>query len=170
MQVFRTYTGRNPFDVLRRWWLVLAIIAGVAGCGGGGTATTAGAAATTTGTTTNVATDVLLAGSVGDGPVTGATVSVYASDGSLLGAVVTDSSASFRSTVKARGRDYPLRLVVSGGIDLVTGLAPDFEMVSLLQHPSDKQANMQCAGHRAAAAGFWPGPGAGSGPVHDADR
>jgi hypothetical protein len=44
--------------------------------------------------------------------------------------------------VKARGLDYPLRLVVSGGIDLVTGLAPDFEMVSLLQHPSDKQANI----------------------------
>jgi hypothetical protein len=56
--------------------------------------------------------------------------------------MVTDSTASFRSTVKARGKDYPLRLVVSGGIDLVTGLAPDFEMVSLLQKPSDKQANI----------------------------
>jgi hypothetical protein len=78
-----------------RYLLLAGMLSVLAGCGGGGSTAT-------TGTTTNVATDVLLAGSVGDGPVTGATVSVYASDGSLLGAVVTDSSASFRSTVKAR--------------------------------------------------------------------
>jgi hypothetical protein len=139
MQVYRALSGRSLINGLRHGWLVLAVILSLAGCNSdsGGTAGTSGSASSST-----VATSIVLSGSVGDGPVTGATVNVYASDGSLLGTMVTDATASFRSTVKARGNDYPLRLVVSGGIDLVTGLAPDFEMVSLLQSPSDKKANI----------------------------
>jgi hypothetical protein len=117
MQVNRTFTGLNLADGLRRWSLVLAIIAGVAGCnndGGSGGSTATSSTVTSSTAISSIATDVVLSGSVGDGP----------------------------STVKARGKDYPLRLVVSGGIDLVTGLAPDFKMVSLLQSPPGKQANI----------------------------
>ena len=83
-----------------------------------------------------------LSGSVGDGPVTGATVTVYSARGAVLGTMQSDGSASFRTTIKSRGRDYPLRLVASGGTDLVTGSVPDFEMVSVVVHPSRKIANI----------------------------
>lgn len=85
---------------------------------------------------------VVISGSVGDGPVTGATVTVYAIDGSVLGTMTSDSAASFRSTLNISATQYPLRVVVSGGIDLVTGSAPDFEMVSVMLEPSDLPVNV----------------------------
>lgn len=83
-----------------------------------------------------------IGGSVGDGPVTGATVTVYNAAGDVLGTMQSDSNASFRTTIKTKGKDFPLRLVASGGTDLVTGSLPDFEMVSVAVHPSDKIANI----------------------------
>ena len=81
-------------------------------------------------------------GSVGDGPVVGATVTVYSAKGDVLGTQQSDSTATYKLTVKAKGKDYPLRLVASGGTDLVTGSVPDFEMVSVVAHPSEKKANI----------------------------
>ena len=83
-----------------------------------------------------------IGGSVGDGPVVGATVTIYSASGSVLGTLQSDSNASYSSTVKAKGSDYPLRLVASGGTDLVTGGVPDFEMVSVVAHPSVENANI----------------------------
>jgi len=83
-----------------------------------------------------------VSGSVGDGPVTGATVTVYGSDGAVLGTVQTDSTAGFRSTLRIRGNQYPVTLLVSGGVDLVTGRAPDFVLESVLLKPSDRVANI----------------------------
>ena len=85
---------------------------------------------------------ITIGGSVGDGPVTGATVTVYSVDGTILGSIVSDSNAKYQTRVKARGQDYPLRLEVNGGIDLVTGRAPDFRMMSVIGHPSVKIANI----------------------------
>jgi hypothetical protein len=133
----------------------------LAGCGGGGgsgsvgssgsvgissasstssTAATVSAAAVPT--APNTAVDVVIRGSVGDGPVTGATVEVWSSGGQKLGSMKSDSTASFRSTLKAKGKDYPLLLKVSGGIDLVTGAAPDFRLLSVMRSPSDRQVNI----------------------------
>ncbi|MEZ5543289.1 MAG: putative Ig domain-containing protein [Pseudomonadota bacterium] len=89
-----------------------------------------------------VGADVVISGSVGDGPVIGATITVYSNSGEVLGSMTSDSSASFRSTLKVKGNQYPLRLVVSGGTDLVTGAAPDFEMSSVMRNPSDRQVNI----------------------------
>ncbi len=86
--------------------------------------------------------DVAISGSVGDGPVVGATITVYSNSGEVLGSMVSDSTATFRSTLKVRGNQYPLRLVVSGGTDLVTGTTPDFEMVSVMLSPSNRQVNI----------------------------
>ncbi len=90
----------------------------------------------------NTSETVTVSGSVGDGPVTGATVNVYSSQGTLLGSFVSDSKANYQARVKARGNEYPLRLEASGGIDLVTGKAPDFRMISVMAHPSVKTANI----------------------------
>ncbi len=68
-----------------------------------------------------------LTGSVGDGPVTGATVEIWSSQGRLIGSMKSDNTASFNSRIRVRRSNYPLLLKVRGGIDLVTGSAPDFQ-------------------------------------------
>jgi len=86
--------------------------------------------------------EVTIGGSVGDGPVTGSTVTVYNASGDVIDTIVSDSHAKYQARIKAKGRDYPLRLEATGGTDLVTGRAPDFEMVSVIAHPSIKTANI----------------------------
>jgi Putative Ig domain len=85
---------------------------------------------------------VELSGSVGDGPVTGATVMVYGSDGNLLGSIQTDSTADFHLTLNVSDSQYPLKLVVNGGVDLVTGAAPDFVLESVVFNPADTVVNI----------------------------
>lgn len=158
MLTIRSTTVLIAFSRLRRWLPVLVVAAGLAGCGGGGgggvvngvaasrTASepTNTAGTNTTGNTTSNPTtqDVTIAGSVGDGPVTGAKVTVYDTSGAVLDSMVSDSTATYRKTLKVKGSQYPLRLVVSGGIDLVTGRAPDFKMVSVMLRVSDKAVNI----------------------------
>jgi hypothetical protein len=104
-------------------------------CGGGGGSSTSDA-------DESVINDVAVSGSVGDGPVTGATIEVWSSKGKMIGTMTSDNTASFNSNLKVRGNDYPLLLKVRGGIDLVTGKAPDFQMVSVMQKPSEKWVNI----------------------------
>jgi len=120
--------------------LVLAIHLAACGGGGGGGSTSSGVSAG--GGTIDTASAVRITGSVGDGPVTGATIVVYSVNGNELGAMTSDSTASFQSTIKATGRDYPLLIKATGGFDLVTGDAPSFEMLSVMLSPSDKQQNI----------------------------
>ena len=103
-------------------------------CGGGGSGSGGGSTSTnaTSAGTADIASVVKIGGSVGDGPVTGATIVVYAVNGDELGSMTSDSTASFSANIKTRGRDYPLLIKASGGIDLVTGAAPAFEMISVM--------------------------------------
>jgi len=79
--------------------------------------------------------ETTLHGSVGDGPVVGATISVYDKSGTLIGTQVSDGSAAYELTVRAPSRDYPLTIEASGGTDLVTGKAPDFTLKSVAFNP-----------------------------------
>ena len=128
-------TCRTGWNLLK--WLLLAAVVTVplSGCLGTSEGDTPAAAAPG-------APGVVISGSVGDGPVTGATVTVYSNSGDILGAVPSDGNAFFSTTLQVADNQYPLRLVVSGGIDLVTGAAPDFEMVSVMLQPSDQQVNI----------------------------
>ena len=134
----------GPLQLLVAIFMALQLAA----CGGGGSGSVVGSSSAGTDVAiasevaTDVATDVVLGGSVGDGPVTGARVDVYSSSGQLVGSMVSNSSASFKSTLKIKGSEYPLLLKVSGGTDLVTGRRPDFQMLSVMQKPSDKQVNI----------------------------
>ncbi|UCC56992.1 MAG: hypothetical protein JSU75_04415, partial [Gammaproteobacteria bacterium] len=103
-------------------------------CGGGG----GGSGESSTDTVSSVE----IGGSIGDGPVTGATVMIYNAVGQQIDSVVSDNTASFQSTVRARGNEYPLLLQSSGGFDLVTGSTPDFEMLSIMLKRSQKQVNI----------------------------
>jgi hypothetical protein len=103
-------------------------------CGGGGGGGAGGSA--------DVASDVRIGGSVGDGLVTGATIVVYADNGDELGSMTSNSNASFQSTVSARKHDYPLLIKSTGGFDLVTGAEPEFEMLSVMLSRTDSQQNI----------------------------
>jgi len=86
----------------------------------------------------DVSLDVRLSGSVGDGPVVGAQMRIVQNDGSELTTFVSDSNASYNITVNARERFYPLTIEANGGTDLVTNLAPEFEMLGAVPQPRNQ--------------------------------
>ncbi len=81
-------------------------------------------------------------GSVGDGPVIGATVIIRDQNGVVLNSIISDVFANYNITISAREESYPLTIEAVGGIDLVTQLPPTFELISTVLHPSDKIANI----------------------------
>ena len=56
-------------------------------------------------------------GSVGDGPVAGASMQVLANDGTVLDEFVSDSYADYDALVKTTDENYPLTIVASSGTD-----------------------------------------------------
>ena len=79
-----------------------------------------------------------LVGSVGDGPIVGATVRVLARDGTELAQLQSDGSAGYSVTVRTKGKHYPLTIDARNGIDLVTNLGPDFELFGAVMEPGRK--------------------------------
>jgi hypothetical protein len=117
-------------------FLLLFILVGqlvACGGGGGGDSGTSGA---------GIASSANIGGSVGDGPIVGATVSIYSARGYLLSSVMSDASASYQLNLQASWRDYPLLLKVTGGTDLVTGNTPDFQLLSVAVSSSVKSVNI----------------------------
>jgi len=125
-----------------RFLLVAVLSLLLVACGGGGSSSTITPSATGAAVAGLVEEDIELTGSVGDGPVTGATVEIWSAQGRLLRSVLSDNSASFRSRIRVRSSYYPLLLKVRGGIDLVTGRAPDFQMVSVVLGRYARQVNI----------------------------
>ena len=129
-------TGYSASNIISRILLLVFTVMTLQGCSLEEDILGGGFSSVNNGSTVN------FSGSVGDGPVTGATVAVYSSQGALLGSFASDSTASYHATLDPAAGDYPLRLEVSGGIDLVTGRAPDFKMVSVLTSPSNDVVNI----------------------------
>ena len=131
---------RYPFlKTILYLWVAFQIIACGGGSGGSGLAAgdAGGGVAVAT-----LADDIQIAGSVGDGPVTGATVEVWNARGEMIGSMKSDNTASFQSRLRVKRKNYPLLLKVRGGTDLVSGRAPDFQMLSVLQDRKTKQTNI----------------------------
>ncbi len=85
---------------------------------------------------------VVFGGSIGDGPVTGANVTVLSAQGETLGTITSDRNAAYQARITPEAGDYPIQLVVSGGTDLVTGRQPDFQMESFKAYPQDTIVNV----------------------------
>lgn len=112
------------------------LAAGLSACGGGG-------GGTSTSSIEAAQVDVVtLSGSVGDGPIVGANVSVYAANGKLISTFSSDSYANFSVGVKIPKGSYPLLVEAKNGVDLVTGSAPDFTLLSVVENTSDSQVNL----------------------------
>jgi hypothetical protein len=86
--------------------------------------------------------EVSIQGSVGDGPVTGAIVTVFNRDGLILSAEISDEAANFRLQFKTRGNDYPLMINAVAGTDLVTNMEPDITLLSVATSKSQKTVNL----------------------------
>src|SRR6185436_13768792 len=82
--------------------------------------------------------DVSVEGSVGDGPVMNAQITVRTSAGTVLQNVVGSQLAGYNVTLKTKGRFFPLFLEATGGTDLVTNLPPDFALRSSALAPRNR--------------------------------
>lgn len=84
-----------------------------------------------------------LSGSVGDGPVSGASMRVLTADGELLSEFQSDSVGAYKIMVQANDSDYPLIVDAWNGTDLVTNLPPDFAMRgAAIEYQSQLVANV----------------------------
>jgi hypothetical protein len=80
-----------------------------------------------------------LSGSVGDGPLVGATVNVTNSRGELLGSKISDNTGTYKVRIRTKRKDYPLTIEATGGFDLVTGYESGFKLVSTALNRSQKR-------------------------------
>ncbi len=113
--------------------LVLSASLALSACGGGGGS----------GSDTVVEDQgIVVSGSVGDGPVTGAEVAIRARNGRVLGTGLSDSGARYGIELALEPDDFPLSVIATGGIDLVTGRAPDVPLESLVVSAGQKVANL----------------------------
>ena len=117
--------------------VTLSLLISACGSGGGG-----GGGSSSGSTVTSDVVNSAFGGSVGDGPVVGATVSVYDRNGTLLQTVASDGYAYYSTSVQVEENAYPLILEVRGGIDLVTGRTPDFKLISIVLDSSVIHANL----------------------------
>lgn len=117
-----------------------AIITFVAGCGGGGgdsgTSAATGGNPPPSGSSSNKIVENEVSGSVGDGPIVGATIVVKSSSKQEIDRLQSNSRASFSKLVKTQGNNYPLLVESTGGTDLVTGGPPDFNLSATVTLPS----------------------------------
>ncbi len=82
--------------------------------------------------------EIEISGSVGDGPVVGATVRILRNDGAELAQVESDSSANYNIVVRTEGKYYPLTVDSRNGTDLVTSTAPDFDLLGAVLAPGNR--------------------------------
>ncbi len=73
-----------------------------------------------------------ITGSVGDGPIVDADMRVTDAGGSVLAQFVSDGSASYLISLTTGSGQLPLQVTATGGTDLVTNLAPDFQLSAAL--------------------------------------
>ena len=78
---------------------------------------------------------VRLSGSVGDGPVINASISVQSLSGELVVEGSSDAQARYEVIAEASETQYPLMIVSRGGLDLVSDRGPDFELLGIAAEP-----------------------------------
>lgn len=83
-------------------------------------------------------------GSAGDGPIVGGTVTVKDATNAVIGTATTDANAHYTIAIPA-GSALPLTVTITGGVDQVTGLAPEFPLetavTTALSTVTDSNAN-----------------------------
>jgi hypothetical protein len=81
--------------------------------------------------------DIRVSGSVGDGPLVNASVTIRKKNGEELASFKSDGSASYDVALSVSERHFPLLVDATGGTDLVTNTAPDFVLRSAVLSARD---------------------------------
>lgn len=81
--------------------------------------------------------DVNISGSVGDGPLVNASVTIRKKNGEELASFRSDGSASYDVALSVSERHFPLLIDATGGTDLVTDSPPDFVLKSAVLSARD---------------------------------
>ena len=119
-----------PFQIARRLSLhysfLFTLLGLLTACGGSGTEDSS---------------SNTLSGSVGDGPIIGATLTITDANGQVLVSAESDSTANYEVELPDSA-SYPLIITATGGTDLVTGTPPTFAMVSTVSSPRIVTANI----------------------------
>ena len=84
--------------------------------------------------------DLVLSGSVGDGPIVGADITVEDAEGTVVFTDQSDLTASYQVNVPD-GTYLPVTVRVTGGTDLVTGRPADFELQAVAFSSGDITLN-----------------------------
>ncbi len=71
---------------------------------------------------------ITLSGSVGDGPVVGAAIVVTSADQQVLAEFESTMQGGYSVALEVTDAEFPLIVEATGGTDLVTNLAPDFDL------------------------------------------
>jgi len=80
-----------------------------------------------------------LSGSVGDGPITGATVTFEGANGNNEDPATSDGNATYQTSLTLSESQFPLIIKATGGLDLVTQGAPDFTLYSVVVDSSQQR-------------------------------
>ncbi|MBA1331715.1 hypothetical protein QQ73_11455, partial [Candidatus Endoriftia persephone str. Guaymas] len=81
-------------------------------------------------------------GSVGDGPVVGATVTIRDRNLEVIATTTSDQQASFNFTGEIADSAFPLIVEATYGIDLVTNAEPDFILSGVLMDATATRVNL----------------------------
>jgi hypothetical protein len=84
---------------------------------------------------------LVLEGSVGDGPIIQAEVTISDRSGAVIATIYSDDHANYTLDIEAKPV-YPLLITVRGGTDIITNRQPDFTLVSFALDPSISTANI----------------------------
>ncbi len=103
----------------------------VTACGGGGSISET--------TTSN---RVEFGGSVGDGPVVGATVTIRNRNFEVISSTTSDNQANFAYVSEIADEQFPLIIEATLGIDLVTNAQPDFTLTAVVMDRSQTRINL----------------------------
>lgn len=103
----------------------------VTACGGGGSVSET--------TTSN---RVEFGGSVGDGPVVGATVAIRNRNFEVISSTTSDNQANFSYVGEIADEQFPLIIEATLGIDLVTNAQPDFTLTAVVMDRSQTRINL----------------------------
>jgi len=82
-----------------------------------------------------------VSGSVGDGPVTSAALTVEDSNAQLIGAGISDDHANYNIDIP-QDAAYPVIITSNGGTDTVTNETPNFTMKTIISSPTETTANI----------------------------
>ena len=82
-----------------------------------------------------------IGGSIGDGPIVGADIEVQDANGDVIASATSDEQADYAIYIP-ENTPLPIKVRVTGGIDLVTNRAADFELLAIVHSTGIQTVNV----------------------------